>query len=562
MLTRTTSGIARAAWARVLAGALVAALGLVLCGAPAAASATTTNAIRSSDVLVYGGTPAGVIAAYTAARAGVTVILLEPTKHLGGMMSNGLAATDIGDRATVGGFARALFTRIGKLEGTPSGDWRFQPRNAERAARDMLASVNVTVLFEQRILDQGGVAKSGPVIASVTTTMGMTFTARVFIDATYEGDLLAQAGVSWRIGREASTEYGESLAGVRPAVVAMTLPADVPPPRYLSTAPGSIGSADTRVQDSNYRICLTSNVQDQRAFAMPIGYRASDYRFLAAYLQARAAAAGTVAQLSWVLSLSALTNAKFDANASGPLSTSLPGLNWDYATSGEARRHAIRVAHRSWAQGFLYFLRYDTSVPHHVRATLAKLGLCRDEFTDNGNWPRQLYIREGRRMVGAYVLTQADIETDRTKVDVIGIASYRVDAHFVSRWFDVASRSILAEGQLALPYADYAIPYEIITPIGEEATNLLVPVAASASHVAEASLRMEPQYMVMGEAAGEAAAMVVQGDPWATVQTISVTDLQARLAAHGAILTLPPDRSTTGSASGAAAPRGDPRRRL
>jgi hypothetical protein len=515
-----------------LAGIVLAALAW---SAPAPASAVTASTV-GADVVVYGGTPGGVIAAYTAARAGATVILVEPTAHLGGMMSSGLTNTDIGDPATIGGYARDFFERVQAKTG--GSLWRFAPHVAERVATDMLAAARVRVIRRASLATSGAVTRSGSTIVSILLTTGVTVVGKVFIDASYTGDLLAGAGVSWRLGRESTTSYGESLAGVRPALTAQVLPWSVGVPPYLSSPPGPVGSADDRVQDSSYRLCLSSDRLNQTAFAAPPGYDPARYASIASYLTSRAASQGTTAKLAWVLTLAPVGGGKYDTNASGPASMSLPGQNWGYATASATGRAAIERTHRIWAKGFLYFLRHDARVPAAVRSTISAYGLCRDEFTDNGNWPWQLYIREARRMVGTSVLVQKDVVTDLAKWNSIGEGSHRSDAHFASRWFDPATRTILVEGWIAGPERTYQIPYSILTPRATEVTNLLVPVAVSASHVAWSSVRMEPQFMIMGEAAGEAAVLAIRLQ--VTVQSVPVPTLQARLKSQGAIFTASP----------------------
>ncbi len=534
----------------MVAVALVGATGILLAPVGSAPSAAAATIVRT-DVLVYGGTPGGILAAVAAARAGARVILLEPTRHLGGMMSSGLSWTDIGDKSTLGGYTKEFFDRVQALEGSAAARYAFQPHTAEAAFKAMIHSTSVTVRYGERMTDHGGVTMDGTRLLTFLTKSGRRYAAGVFIDATYEGDLLARAGVRYRIGREAGAEYGESLAGVRPGQVAVTDPTEPRAP-YVSAAPGPVGSADTRIQAANYRVCFSSDPANQVPFSPPSGYSPNDYGIFLDYLAERAASSGSTPDLSWLLTISPLAGGKFDVNDRGLLSTALPGQDWTYPLLGGRGRARVEATHRRHNQGLFYFLRNDDRVPAPIRDAMASYGLCKDEFTDNGNWPWLLYVREGRRMVGEYVLTQADITTTRGKADIIGIASYRVDAHLVSRWIDGAGR-VVTEGSLSLAYQNYAIPYRALTPRREDVTNLLVPVAASASHVAQSSLRMEPQYMLMGEAAGEAASMAVRrrvaaAEPvtpltrdQAVVQDVDVAALQARLIARGARLTNPPD---------------------
>ncbi len=410
----------------------------------------------------------------------------------------------------------------------------------------MIHSTDIDVRYGERLPDTAGVAMNGTRIAAIRTTTGRRYEAAVYIDATYEGDLLARAGVGFRLGRESIREYGETLAGVRDSqLIANDLGGTAVP--FVVPAPGRFGSADDRIQAANYRMCFTSDPDNQVPFTPPDDYNDADHEFVLAYLAELQDTLDEPARLSWLVGLSPLANDKFDVNDKGLLSTAVPGLDWGYPEAGADGRADIAAAHRRNSQGLYWFLSTDPRVPAAIREEMGQYGLCKDEFVDNDNWPWLLYLREGRRMVGAYVLTQRDITTTRTKPDIIGVASYRVDSHLVSRWLDTNGR-LMTEGSMALPYLTYAIPYRAITPLEAEATNLLVPVASSASHVAQSSLRMEPQYMIMGEAAGEAAAMVIRRRaprgsgvvPASTdVQSLDVARLQKRLAARGVYLTNP-----------------------
>jgi hypothetical protein len=516
------------------AGLRAIALALSLIGAAVTPAPATAANVHTADVIVYSGTPGGVIAAYTAARAGASVIVVEPTLHIGGIMSNGLTATDIGDRRTVGGYALDFFKRTEILEGVSIGRWRFQPKHAEQAGLDMLDEAGVTVHYGDAIAEQDAVVKSGARIESFATRSGAVYAAKVFIDASYEGDLLARAGVQHAIGREARSTYGESLAGRRPAHAGFALPRRVLRPLAGSAPTVDVGEADARIQDYNYRICLSSDRANQIPFPKPDGYVASHHHASLAYIRSRP----TLTARS-VLVFAALPNQKFDVNNNGMFSTALTGRNYDWPDGSQETRDAIAAEHTRHAQGLLYFLRWDTRVPAEVRDEMAGYGLCKDEFTDNANWPRQLYVREARRMIGRHVLTEQWIAEGTQAAESIGLASYRLDAHYVSLWLEGDRVKVEGSIQGAYPYINYSIPYRAITPNATDATNLLVPVAASASHVAWASLRMEPHFMVMGEAAGEAAAMVAAGTS-DSVQGVHYPALRARLLSHGAKLTVFP----------------------
>jgi hypothetical protein len=494
-----------------------------------------------ADVVVYGATPSGVIAAVTAARAGATTVLLEPTGHVGGMLANGLVATDIGDKRSVGGHAKEFFDRIAARYADRGivARWAFEPHVAEQVFEEMLADAGVTVVRDAALVAADAVALDATRIVAVTTSAG-TFTGEVFIDASYGGDLMAAAGVTHTVGREAAATYGESLAGARPAALVHT--AGVPIPEYVATvpAPGAPGTADARIQAFNYRLCFSSDAVTKVPFTEPAGYDRERYLLIADRLGAT-----PDAPLSSVLTVSPTVPNRYDVNSFGPLSMQLPGRSWAWPQAGAAERAAIEQEHADHGRGLVWFLASDEVVPASVRSAMAAYGWCPDEWADNGHFPRQLYIREARRMVAERVLVEQDIAATADSSDAIGIASYRVDAHSVTRWAE--GNDILIEGSISKPYTNYPIPFGILLPREDEATNLLVSVAASASHVAWASLRMEPHFMIMGEAAGQAAATAIASG--AGLHAMDVTVVQDALRARGvplpgsscvARLTVPP----------------------
>ena len=493
-----------------------------------------------ADVLVYGGTPGGVIAAVAAARAGASVVLLEPTSHIGGMMSSGLSWTDRGDPTVIGGLAAEFFDRMELRHGS-YGRYAFPPHSAEEIFTEMLEEAGVDVRMDTRLEEaDDAVVVDGTTVQAIRTEEGATLRASAFIDAGYEGDLLAGAGLSYRVGRESAAEYGESVAGVRPSIV---LVRDMPAGLDLgfpTAAPGPVGSGDERIQNFNYRVCLTRDPTNQAPFPRPQGYDASRYDSIVVYMEQRVAS-GEMPRSNWVMHYNRLVESKLDMNEVGGMTFGIPGLNYAYPEASYAERAAIEAEHRAYQQGFLYFLATDPRVPDKIAADANDLGLCADEFVDNGNWPWQLYQREGRRLVGDFVVTQHDIFGLPSKRDIIGLASYPMDSHIVSRWLDEATGDLLAEGGFYVrrDRPPWALPYRLLTPKADESTNLLVAVAVSSSRVAQASLRMEPQYMIMGHAAGEAAAMAASRDM--DVQDVPIAELQARLLAAGANLTDPGD---------------------
>jgi hypothetical protein len=490
----------------------------------------------SAQVVVYGATPSGVLAAVSAARTGASVALIEPTAHVGGMMSSGLSATDYGHTSTIGGYTDEFFDRVQAIEGSSYGRWRFQPSTAEAVFMTMLNGARVSVYPGEALAESGGVTMNGTRILSLQTTAGRRFTGTVFVDASYEGDLMAQAGVSYVIGRESASAYGESFAGVAAGATVFTAPAGIDP-GFPVAAPGPIDSGDGRIQYSNFRLCF-STAANRIPFARPATYDPARYDIVDAYLEWRIAR-GNTPDLTWFLWPVALTNGKYDVNNNGQVSIGLHGLNVSFPDGSYADRQVVFDELRSYTEGFLYFLRNDPRVPSTIRTQMARYGLCADEFEDTGNWPPLLYLREGRRMVGATVLRERDVLLTRTKPDTIAIASSALDTHHVSRWIDGSSRLRVEGGFWTGRGAAtrWSIPYRSLTPRADEATNLLVTVTVSDSHVANASLRMEPQYMMIGEAGGTAAAMAARAAGGAIpVQSVDIARLRTALKSHGAVI--------------------------
>jgi FAD dependent oxidoreductase len=513
----------------------------LLCMAAAAASL----AAAQYDVVVYGGTAGGVMAAYSAAREGLKVALLEPTRHIGGMVSGGLGWTDTGKKEVIGGYALDFYRRAGRhYEMSRYGQeiaWTHEPHVAEEIFRQMLAEAKVTVLEAHRLRESKGVKKSGTAIAEIYMENGASFTAAIFIDSSYEGDLMAQAGVSYTVGRESMAQYGESLAGVRGETPKHQFTVNIPArdenghllPEIFAQSPGPPGSADKKVQAYNFRLCFSDDPQNQVGFYQPEGYDPHRYELLARLLKARTEAEGAAPRLDTLMKPDRIENHKADVNNNGAFSTDYLGGSWDYPDASYQRRAEIWQAHKDYMAGLLYFLARDPRVPDATQKELNNWGLCRDEFTDNDHWPYQLYIREARRMVGDFVMTQKDLQTELAKPDPIGMGSYNSDSHNVERIAN-AEGFVRNEGDVQVPVEPYQIPYRIMLPKRGEAANLLVPVAFSASHVAYSSVRMEPQYMILGQAAGVAAKLAIAGGR--PVQDVDPAALTERLRKQGAVM--------------------------
>jgi hypothetical protein len=509
------------------------------------AALAASGAVRDFDVVVYGGTAGGVVAAVGAAREGLKTALLEPGGHLGGMVSGGLGWTDYGKKEVIGGYALEFYYRVGRHYQMPLHGqdlaWRPEPHVAEEIFRSMVKEAGVTLFEHQRLREKGGVRKDGARVAGIATENGDEFTAKVFIDSSYEGDLMAQAGVTYTFGRESSSQYSESLAGVRDQTPYHQFLVDVPAhdaagkllPEVSSRQLPPPGTADKAVQSYNYRMCFTDVAANRVPFARPAGYDPARYELLARLLRARMQAEGRAPALNSLMTLDRIPNGKTDVNNNGAFSTDYIGGSWNYPDASYAERARIWQAHKDYQAGLFYFLANDPQVPEALRQELNRWGLCKDEFTDTDNWPHQLYIRESRRMVGEYVVVQKDLQTERAKPDPIGMGSYNSDSHNVERIVG-PDGNVRNEGDMQVGVQPYQIPYRVMLPKQAEAVNLLVPVAFSASHVAYSSLRMEPQYMILGHAAGVAAKLAIEsGKP---VQAIDVAALIATLRKQGAVL--------------------------
>ena len=497
---------------------------------------------KNYDLVVYGGSASGVATAISAAREGASVVLLEPGKHVGGLVTGGLSGTDFGNKKCIGGFAIEFYNRLGKHYNKPV-EWYAEPHVSEDTFNAMLKEANVPVLFGHRMKEHGGVKMDGGRVQSITMENGKEFRGAVFADCTYEGDLMAQAGVKYTFGREGTSQYGEDLAGVREHTPKHQFLVNVKArdengkllPGIQEGPKGEPGAADKKIQAYNFRVCMTTDTSNMKPFPKPPAYDAAQFKLLARLIDETKAQTGSYPKVGKLMHPLAIQNGKTDTNNNGAFSTDYIGGNWNYPEASYAERQKIWDDHYNYVAGFLYFLANDESVTSSVREEMNTWGLAADEFIDTNNWPRQLYVRESRRMVGAYVMTQPDIQTSRTKEDVIGMGSYNSDSHNVQR-FENAQGFAENEGDMQVRVKPYQIPYRLITPKAAEATNLLVPVCFSASHVAYSTLRMEPQYMIIGQAAGIAAAMAAKAKT--SVQEIDTAALTARLRELNAVLEL------------------------
>ena len=522
---------------------LLLALGLLLLARPVQAA--------EADVIVYGATPGGFCAAIAAAREGAKVVLIEPSAHVGGVNTGGLSFSDSNQtvRSTLLGLFEEWHTRIAAdyaargvklpydVATKDNSVWTYEPHVAARVTNAMLKEAGVAVLTKQPL---EGVEKNGARIVGLRTTAGV-HTAKVFIDATYEGDLMARAGVVWHIGRESRDEYGESFAGRQYPKEEMAINGfdanGLPLPFITSVRPGDDQAGEETVMVYSFRLCLTKNPANRVAFPAPKAYDPARFELVRRYFQKY-----PNAPLPW--DLYPLPGDKFDANngIGKMFSMGLVGEANGWCASDPKGRAALWEKHKQYTLEFYQFLTTDAAVPAKIRATMAELGLCRDEFPDTGHWSPQLYVREGRRMDGRYTLTQKDIIDDPKKEDAIAVSSFPIDSHDCRRI--ALPDGVINEGTIypvRIPgrrhgYA-YHVPYRAITPSASECSNLLVPVALSATHVAYSSIRVEPTWMAIGQSAGIAAALAAKAG--VSVQALEYAQLRARLLAQHQVLDLP-----------------------
>jgi len=490
------------------------------------------------DVCVYGGVPCGIAAAVTAAREGASVILIEPTKHVGGLSTSGIntAETEHMLKWTIGGFAQEFYLALGKHYGTNKPEYYFESSAAEKIYLQMLAEAKVPVRYGVHV-DQ--VDKDGTKITRITLTDGSVIAAKVFIDAGYEGDLMARAGVKCVSGREAKSEFNEEAAGIRldkQVRHAATVDAQGKLLPGISAWAKDLteGAAHRAPMNYNFRLTFAKDPKYQRPIPEPKNYDAGRYRLLENWLQEKTASGQSV-KLTDILDFYQRRNGKYEVNNKQAAIFSIGhfGGQFDYPEADYATRDKIVADHWDYTLGLLHFLATAPAVPENVRAEMKSWGLHKDEFTDNGNLPYQLYVREARRMRGVYVMTQRDVTDERRKDDVIGFSSHFIDSHHVQR-VAVSPTEFVNEGRIWRVGYAYQIPYRALIPTASECSNLLVPGAASFSHVAFCSYRLESVWMIGGHAAGVAAATAARARQ--TVQQINVPELQNKLRAQRQVL--------------------------
>ncbi len=525
----------------------------------------------SYDIVIYGGNAAAIVTAVQAKRMGKSVVVVSPDKHLGGLTSGGLGWTDTGNKAAIGGVAREFYHRVwqqyqkptswkwqtveeygNKGQGTPAIDgsqrtmWIFEPHIAEAVFEELVQENSLTVLRDEWLdRSPAGVVKKDGQIVQFKTLSGKTFRGSIFIDATYEGDLMAASGVQFTVGRESTATYGEKWNGIQTGVLhhkhhfgavkkpisPYKTPGDPKSgllPRISPDPPGDFGAADKRVQAYCFRMCLTNDDRNRIPFPKPSGYDASQYELALRVLEA-----------GWrecFEKFDPIPNHKTDTNNHGPFSTDNIGFNYDYPEASYERRREIIREHEVYQQGLMYFLANDPRVPEDVRSEYAKWGLAADEFIDNGHWPHQLYIREARRMVGQFVMTENELLDRKETPQSIGMGSYTIDSHNVQRYV-TPEGFVQNEGDIGVGTAGpYKIAYGSIVPARQDCKNLLVPVCLSSSHIAYGSIRMEPVFMILGQSAATAACIAL--DQKTAVQDVPYDVLKSRLLQDGQVLEL------------------------
>ena len=521
------------------------------------------------DIVVYGETASGVMAAIQGARMGKNVVLVSKNSHVGGMATSGLTATDMNRNTLVGGIAKEFYHNIynyylkpdawknqdrdsymqSTLKRTYTGrnealkiQWVYESHVGEKIMLDMLKNADVTILFNERLDLAKKPMMNNTQIRTIHMESGKEITGKVFIDATYEGDLMAKAGVSYTVGREANSKYNETLNGIRINEEGPNLPLlSKVDPYVIEGVPtsgllpfiqpkiyGKNGEADNKVQTYNFRVTLTNDPNNRIPIEKPANYNPLLHEVLARRLQVEPGLT-----LQKIVSLTPMPNKKTDSNF-----MNLFGASYTYPEGDYTMRATLDQLHKEYALGMLWFLANDPRVPKHISDEIQEWGLPKDEFLDSGNFPYQIYVREARRMVGPFVMTEHNVKKENKEFapESIGLGSYAMDCHYVARVVD--NDGILRnEGTIFVPTTPYPISFKSITPFESECTNLLVPICLSASHVAFASLRMEPVYMILGQSAGTVAAMAIDGK--SNVQDVSYKKLSKRLLKDGQILSVP-----------------------
>lgn len=541
---------------------------------------------KEYDVVIYGGTSAGISAAIQCSRMNKSVLLIETTNRIGGLTTGGLGATDIGSKIAIGGISREFYQNVKKYyedsnnwllqdktdysesrnsDKNDQAMWTFEPSVAMKIYKEMLANESVDLVYNKRLLLNNGVVKDGLSIISIKMESGEVYKGKLFIDTTYEGDLMASAGVSYTVGRESNKTYGETLNGVQLDKINTTIgkrlsnnalhhnfinkvdpyiikgdPSSGLLPYISNEPPGVDGEGDNKIQAYCFRMTLTDHPANRIPFKKPENYNELNYELLFRNYEA---AEGPLEEMynygdplvPWINT--PMPNRKTDTNNQKGFSTDFIGKNYDYPEASYERREQIIEEHLNYQKGLMWTLAYHPRIPEKVRNIVSQWGVCKDEYIENeDNWTRQLYIREARRMVSDYVMTQKNCEGIETVDDAIAMAGYGMDSHHVQRYVDV-NGYVQNEGNVeARGYPPYPISFRSITPKKTECSNLLVPVCLSASHIAFGSLRMEPVFMILGQSAAIAASQAIEDNK--SIQDIDYPKLLETLLAYDQIISI------------------------
>ena len=522
--------------------------------------------VYTADIIIYGGTSAAIIAAVEVVKSGKTVLIVSPEQHLGGLTSGGLGFTDTGNKAVIGGLSREFYHRVwlhykdaaawnwqnqsdfgNKGQGTVAMDgefrtmWLFEPHVAEKVFEDFVKENNIKVLRGEWLDRNKAVVKKKGNIISFSTLSGKVFKGKMFIDATYEGDLMAAAGINFHVGREGNAKYNETFNGVQTGVFQHDhhFKSNISPykikddpssgllPYISAEPPGEFGAADKKIQAYCFRMCMTNHPENSVAFPKPDNYDASKYELLLREFN--------TGRNDWFSKFDVLPNKKTDTNNHGAFSSDFIGMNYDYPEADYQRRAEIIKQHYDYQAGLLWFVANDPRVPDAIRTKMASYGLAKDEFKDNNHWPHQIYVRESRRMIGDYITTEHDVMQRIETPESIGMGSYHIDSHNTQRYV-TSEGYVQNEGDIGVkPPGPYRISYGSIVPKKEECTNLFVPVCVSSSHIAYGSIRMEPVFMILGQSAAIAACLAI--DEKCAIQDVSYNQLKKLLENKNQILT-------------------------
>jgi len=537
---------------------------LLACGCTESKKDPNTH---EADVIIYGGTSAAVSTAVQVVRMGKSVIIVSPDIHLGGLSAGGLGFTDTGNKEVIGGISREFYHRVWKYyqtdeawkwqeksaygnkgQGTPAIDgenrtmWIFEPHVAEQVFDDFISDNKIKLYRDEWLDRSGGIEMDKNAIKSIKTLSDKVFKGKIFIDATYEGDLMALANVDFHVGREANSVYGEEWNGIQVGVLhhghhmktnidPYIIPGDPSSgvlPKISEEDPGQKGEADHRLQAYCFRMCLSNHPENRIPFPKPENYDPKNYELLARIFES-----------GWrdvFNKFDPIPNRKTDTNNHGPFSTDNLGMNYDYPDASYLRRKEIINEHEDYQKGLMYFIANDERVPEEIRDKMSQWGLAADEFVDNGNWPHQIYVREARRMIGEFVMTENEIQGNNPVDRSIGMGSYTMDSHNVQRYIK-PDGFVQNEGDIGVhPKKPYQIDLGSILPKQDQCKNLLVPVAVSSSHIAFGSIRMEPVFMILGQSAGTVAAMALEKG--IKIHDVEYAELKEVLSKDGQVLSM------------------------